>query len=401
MTHIAVIGAGQAAVALLAKLRALGFDGALTLIGDEPTLPYQRPPLSKKYLLGELAADRLQLRPQKFYDEHRIALRLGVPVSRIDTGTRTIVAGKTTIGYDKLALTTGSRALRLPAAIGGSLRGVHAIRTLADVDALAPEFCEGRRLLIVGGGYIGLEAAAVAARKGLRVTLVEVGDRILARVAAPETSGYFRDLHRREGVTLLEGTGLDRLTGTGQVSGAILSDGQVVDVDFVIAGVGVRPATALAETAGIVCDNGIAVDERGRTSAPGVWAAGDCTSFPWRDTRIRLECVQNAVEQAETVAADMLDRPANYAPIPWFWSDQFDTKLQMAGLSTGYDRIVTRRNNDRAISVWYYRGGTFCAVDAIDDSRAYMVGKQLLQAKRTPDPAMVCDPASDLKLLLR
>jgi len=401
MTHIAVIGAGQAAVALLARLRSLGFDGALTLIGEEPTLPYQRPPLSKKYLLGELTADRLQLRPRKFYDENGIALRLGTPVARIDTGARTIIVGETTIGYDKLALTTGSRALRFPAVIGGSLRGVHAIRTLADVDALAPEFCEGRRLLIVGGGYIGLEAAAVAARKGLRVTLVEMGDRILARVASPQTSGYFRDLHRREGVTLLEGAGLDRLIGTGHVSGAVLSNGDALDADFVVVGIGVRPATALAETAGIACDNGIAVDGRGRTSAPGVWAAGDCTSFPWRDTRIRLECVQNAVEQAEAVAADMLERPANYAPVPWFWSDQFDTKLQMAGLSTGYDSIVTRRSGDRAMSVWYYRGGTFCAVDAIDDPRAYMVGKQLLQARRTPDPAMVSDSASDLKLLLR
>lgn len=399
-THIAVVGAGQAAVSLVAKLRSLGFAGRLTVVGEEPFAPYQRPALSKKYLLGEMSADRLALRPDTFYRDNRVELLLGAQVTGIDTAVRTLQLASQTLHFDMLALTTGSRPRKLPAAIGGSLAGVYTIRTRADIDALASEFAQGRHMLVVGGGYIGLEAAAVAIRRGLKVTVVENAPRILARVASAETAGYFDNLHRASGVTLHEGTGVVQLRGDSQVRNVVLSSGAEVAVDFVVAGVGALPCTELAEAAGIHCDNGIAVDERGRTSAGQVWAAGDCTSFPWRGARIRLECVQNAIEQAESVAADMMGLATDYDPTPWFWSDQYDRKLQIAGMNTGYDQVVSRRVSDSAQSFWYFRAGAFCAVDAIDDPRAYLIGKQLLQAGKSPDPALLPDPQFDLKTLL-
>jgi 3-phenylpropionate/trans-cinnamate dioxygenase ferredoxin reductase component len=255
-------------------------------------------------------------------------------------------------------------------------------------------------VLIVGGGFIGLEAAAVARQRGLEVTLIEAAPRILNRVCAPETSDAMRALHRGRGVRILENAALKRLTGEGRVSGAELSDGQVLAVDFVVVGIGITPAMDLALEAGLTIDNAIAVDEMGRTSDPAIWAAGDCAAFVFRGARIRLESVQNAIDQAEAVAANMLGAGKAYAPVPWFWSDQYDSKLQIAGLNTGYDRVVVRQAG-AARSHWYFAGETFLAVDAIDDPRGYMLGKRLLEAGRSPDPAALGDPATDLKALLR
>ena len=286
-------------------------------------------------------------------------------------------------------------------AIGGALGGVHLVRRLADIDAMADDFAPGRRVLIVGGGYIGLEAAAVARQRGLEVVLIEAAPRILQRVAAPETSDHMRALHEGQGVRILENTGLVRLMGTdGRVSGAELSDGQQLAVDLAVVGIGITPATALAESAGLVLDNGIAVDALGRSSDPAIWAAGDCASFPWCGGRIRLESVQNAIDQAEAVAANMLGAGQDYLPQPWFWSDQYDMKLQIAGLNTGYDRVVIRQAGE-ARSHWYFAGPRLLAVDAMNDARAFMLGKRLLEAGRSPDPAALADPATDLKTLLR
>lgn len=401
MAHHVIVGAGQAGASLAAKLRAEGFAGDITLIGSEDALPYQRPPLSKQYLLGEMNAERLHLRPRSFYDEQGIALRLGRPVTRIDRQARRVTVGDAALPYDQLALTTGSTPRHLPAAVGGDLHGVYVVRTLADVDAMAPEFTEGRRVLIVGGGYIGLEAAAVASKRGLQVTLVEMADRILQRVAAPETSDYFRALHRAHGVDIREGVGLARLTGDDAVTGAELADGSTLEVDFVVVGVGIVPATEIAEVAGLEIENGIKVDATGRTSDPTIWAAGDCASFPYRGGRIRLESVQNAIDQAELVARNMMGAGMAYDPVPWFWSDQYDVKLQIAGLNGGYDTIVARQGDSGAASFWYFRGAQFLAVDAMNDPRAYMIGKRLLEAGKSPDRAVISDPASDLKALLK
>jgi len=322
-------------------------------------------------------------------------------VDAIDTANHQIAVQGGMMPYDALVLATGSVPHRLPAAIGGALDGVHVVRGLADVDAMAPRFVQGAKVLIVGGGYIGLEAASVAAKLGLEVTLVEMAPRILQRVAAPETSAFFRDLHKGHGVDLREGVGLERLTGDGVVSGAVLTDGTELAVDFVIVGVGVAPATALAEAAGITLDNGISVDAQGRTSAPDVWAAGDCASFPYRDERIRLESVPNAIEQAEVVAENLMGAEKDYLAKPWFWSDQYDVKLQIAGLNTGYDRVVTRGAAPGPVSFWYYAGETLLAVDAANDPRGYMVGKRLIEAGKSPSVDAIADAGTDLKALLK
>jgi 3-phenylpropionate/trans-cinnamate dioxygenase ferredoxin reductase subunit len=402
MSHIIVIGAGQAGSSLVAKLRKDGFDGQVTLIGAESVLPYQRPPLSKAYLLGDMTLERLFLRPERFYSDQDITVRLGHAVRAIDPVAKTVTVGDDVIAYDQLALTTGSEPRRLPTAIGGDLGGVHVVRTLGDVDTMAPRVTKGARALIVGGGYIGLEAAAVAAKLGVQVTLVEMADRILQRVAAPETSNYFRALHAGPGVDIREGVGLDRLTGTdGRVSGAVLTDGTTLDLDMVVAGVGIMPSTGLAEMAGLTLNNGIEVDDLGRTSDASIWAAGDCASFLHRGTRIRLESVPHAIDQAENVAANMLGGEVEYRAKPWFWSDQYDVKLQIAGLNTGYDRIITRGGDGLTKSFWYYQGDTLLAVDAMNDPRAYMVGKRLIEAGKSPDPSVVADALTDLKVLLR
>ena len=402
MAHIVVIGAGQAGASLVARLRKNGFNGDITLIGAEPVLPYQRPPLSKAYLLGDMTLERLFLRPAAFYDDQNITVKLGQSVTAIDPVAKTVTLGDEVVGYDQLALTTGSDPRRLPAAIGGDLDGVFVVRGLEDVDAMAPAVVPGAKVLIVGGGYIGLEAAAVAAKKGVSVTLVEMADRILQRVAAPETSDYFRALHRSHGVDIREGVGLDRLLGTdGKVTGAVLSDGTELVVDFVIAGVGITPATGVAELAGLALNNGIEVDALGRTSDPAIWAAGDCACFPYKGGRLRLESVPNAIDQAECVAGNMLGGEKAYVPQPWFWSDQYDVKLQIAGLNTGYDRVISRQGEGHSASFWYYQGDTLLAVDAMNDPRAYMIGKRLIEAGKSPDPAVIADAGRDLKALLR
>lgn len=401
MVHVVVVGAGQAGAACVAKLRNGGFDGEITLIGAEPNPPYQRPPLSKAYLLGDMSLERLYLRPQSFYAEERIEMILGDPVTEVDAGERTVTHGNQVVDYDHLVLATGSAPRRLPSSIGGDLKGVHVVRTLWDVDHIAPEFAPGRRVLIVGGGYIGLEAAAVAAKKGLQVALVEAAPRILQRVACAETADYFRKLHGDNGVAIAEGVGLDHLVGDkGRVAGAVLSDGRTLDIDFAIAGVGITPETALAEAAGCRIDNGIWTDARGRTSVEGIWAAGDCTSFPYKGGRIRLESVPNAIDQAELVAENIMGAGRDYVAKPWFWSDQYDVKLQIAGLNTGYDRVVTRAG-EGAVSFWYYGGDTLLAVDAMNDPRAYMVGKRLIEAGKSPPADAVADASVELKTLLR
>lgn len=406
MTEIVIIGAGQAGSALAIKLRKLGFDGKLTLIGEESTLPYRRPPLSKSYLLGEMPVARLALRPREFYDKYAIDLRLGTEAMAIDRAAKTVTMGDDILHYDQLALTTGSIARGLPADMGDGLAGVYRLRSLLDADAMLTELTPNRRVLIIGGGYIGLEVAAASAMRGLRVTVVEVAERILHRVASAETADYFRTLHRRHGVTVIEGVGVMQLDGTDRVERVRLADGDCLEVDFVVVGIGIMPATALADLAGLAIADGIRVDAYGRSSDESIWAAGDCAAFPYRGRQIRLESVPHAIEQAECVAANMLAiakdglvRP--YLAAPWFWSDQYDVKLQIAGLNTGYDVAIRRpgRHGD-AFSVWYYRGQRLCAVDAINDPQAYMIGKKLIAGDISPPCAVIGDGTYDLKALL-
>ena len=403
MSHFVIIGAGQAGCSLVAKLRAEGFAGQITLVGSEPVPPYQRPPLSKAYLLGEMTQDRLYLRPVEFYADHDITLRLSTHAMTIDTAARTVaLSDGSSLTYDALALTTGSTPRRLPVAVGGDLAGVYTVRSLADADAMEPEFREDRNLLVIGGGYIGLEGAAVAAKKGLNVTVIEMAPRILQRVAAPQTSDYIRALHQAHGVTIRENTGLDRLLGDGHVTGALLSDGTEIPVDFAIVGVGITPNTGLAASAGLILDNGIATDAQGRTSDPHIWAAGDCASLVYKGQRIRIESVGNAIDQAEIVALNMMGQTADYIPAPWFWSDQYDCKLQIGGLNIGYDAVHVKPGATPDVqSNWYYQGDRLIAVDAMNDARNYMIGKRLIEAGKSPVPEVITDPATDMKALLK
>ncbi|MFN7011203.1 MAG: NAD(P)/FAD-dependent oxidoreductase [Allorhizobium sp.] len=401
--RLVIIGAGQAAFALAAKLRSLKDERPITILGAEDCYPYQRPPLSKKYLLGEMSFDRLLFRPEAWYGENNVEIRLSTPVEDIDRANKAVrLFDGSTIAYDTLAIATGATPRRLPEVIGGHLAGVFTVRDKADADRLAEEMRPGRRLLIVGGGYIGLEAAAVARHLGLEVTVIEMADRILARVAAKETADAMRAIHLAHGVAIREKTGLSRLIGeNGRVVAAELSDGTRLDVDVVIAGIGVTANDALAARAGIETAGGIVVDAFGLTSDPSIYAMGDCAVFDWKGQQIRLESVQNAVDQAEAAAAAMIGGVEPYRPKPWFWSDQYDVKLQIAGFNLGYDETIVRPGvREGSLSIWYFAKGEFIAVDAINDAKAYVTGKKLLDMGRTPDRTAVADPAFDLKALL-
>ncbi|NTE85878.1 NAD(P)/FAD-dependent oxidoreductase [Agrobacterium rubi] len=400
---LVIVGAGQAGFALAAKLRALKDERPIVIIGSEDVPPYQRPPLSKKYLMGEMSFDRLQFRSAEWFAENNVEIRLSTWVEEIDRAAKTVrMQDGSTLAYDKLALATGAAPRLLPAGVGGDLDGVLTVRDKRDADRLMDDMQPGRRLLVIGGGYIGLEAAAVARQLGLEVTLIEMADRILQRVAAPETAAIIRDIHLSHGVSIREKTGLTRLIGTdGRVSAAELSDGSMLDVDFVIAGIGVTPNDRLARESGLDVGNGILVDQFTRTSDPDIYAMGDCALLPFNDADVRLESVQNAVDQAEAAAIILSGDEKPYQPKPWFWSDQYDVKLQIAGFNHGYDETLVRPGQrEGSHSVWYFKQGRFVAVDAINDAKAYVSGKKLLDTGKEPNRAVLTDHAADLKLLL-
>jgi 3-phenylpropionate/trans-cinnamate dioxygenase ferredoxin reductase subunit len=388
-----IIGGGQAGFALAAKLRALKDVRPITIIGAEDVLPYQRPPLSKKYLLGEMSFDRLLFRPEHWYPDNNVEIRLSTWAEQINRDTKQVaLQDGSLLKYGTLALATGSTPRKLPAAIGGDLEGVYVARDKRDADLLADEMRPGRRVLIIGGGYIGLEAAAVARHRGLEVTVIEMADRILQRVAAKETADIIRVIHESHDVAIRK---------NGHVAAAELSDGSVIDVDFVVVGIGVVPNDQLAKEAGLDVANGIIVDEFARTSDPSIFAMGDCAALPWKDGRIRLESVQNAVDQAEAVAAVIAGGNEPYDAKPWFWSDQYDVKLQIAGFNLGYDETLLRPGTrEGAHSIWYFKKGEFIAVDAINDAKAYVTGKKLLESGINPDRAILADAGVDLKQLL-
>ncbi len=401
---LVVVGGGQAAASTILKLRALGDERPVVLFTNEKLAPYQRPNLSKKYLRGELELSDLLVRPSEWYPAHGVELKLNQTIEAIERSKKHVRLSDGSVqNYSNLVLATGGEPRRLPAAIGGDLAGVYTLRDIADADRLAPLFTAGKRLVIIGGGYIGLEAAAVGAQLGLEVTLIEMADRILQRVAAKETSDYFRDLHQRHAVRILESTQLIRMTGDGgKVSQVEISTGESLPVDFVIVGAGISPRTALAEAAGLEVDGGILVDAACRTSDPSILAAGDCATFDWNGTRIRLESVQNATDQGEAAAATLAGQDSDYRPVPWFWSDQYDVKLQIAGLNRNYSECVIRPGTrDQAMSVWYYRADQLLAVDAMNDARSFMTAKRLLQKGISPSQDLVRNPESDLKALLQ
>ena len=399
---IVIIGAGQAAASFISRSIALQQPLPLLLIGDEAFPPYQRPPLSKKYLLGELARERLFIRLQQWYADHGVTTYFNTRVESIDPdNSQVLITGGKTITYSRLLLCTGSRARNLANAIGGNLPGVFTLRSIADVDRIKPIFRAHSRLLILGGGYIGLETAAVARQLGLEVVLLEMAERILQRVAASKTADYFRTLHQSRGVDVRESTQVVRLTEcNNRVSGAQLDNGKIIEADLVLVGIGGDANSELAEAAGLECHNGIAVNLTGQTSHADIYAAGDCCSFRRDGTRIRLESVQNAADQGDLVARVLAGEKTHYQALPWFWSEQYDCRLQIAGLNSGFDQTVLRPGNDGRQSVWYYRDHQLIAVDAMNDPKAYAFGRKMISANINPPPAVIADPQTDLKKLI-
>jgi 3-phenylpropionate/trans-cinnamate dioxygenase ferredoxin reductase subunit len=401
---IIIVGAGQAAASFLSRHVALGNNHPVTLIGEEPHPPYQRPPLSKKYLLGQLERERLLIRPAEWYANQDINTRFSTRIASInrDQQALTSTSGEV-IEYDRLILATGSSARQLPDAVGGTLDGVYTLRSIADIDRMVEQFQANKKLLIIGGGYIGLEAAAVGRTLGLKVTLVEMADRILQRVAATETSDYFRTLHSGHGVDLRESARMKRLLEQdGRVTGAELESGEIIDADLVLVGIGGFANTELAEAAGLNCDNGIAVNQICQTSDANIYAAGDCCSFVRDGQRIRLESVQNASDQGDLIARVFAGETLNYDALPWFWSDQYDCKLQIVGLNQGHNKTVLRRGDkSESLSVWYYNDDQLLAIDAMNDAKAYAFGRKIIEAGKHPSHAEIADPATDLKALAK
>ncbi len=401
---IVIVGAGQAAASFISRHVALGNQTPVVLLGEEAYPPYQRPPLSKKYLLGELEQERLFIRPADWYAEHGVTTHYNTRVESIDAANKSVqTSSGDSLSYEKLVICTGSSARQLPAAVGGDLPGVFTLRSIADIEPMQTQFIKGKRLLIIGGGYIGLEAAAVARQLGMSVTLLEMAPRILQRVAAERTSDYFRKLHTGHGVLIRESCSLKTLMEKdGRVCGGELDTGEVIDADLVLVGIGGQANTELAEAAGLQCDNGIKVDEQCRTSDPDIFAAGDCCNFSRDGIAVRLESVQNASDQGDLVARVIHGEDKSYTATPWFWSDQYDCRLQIAGLNLGHDHTVTRHGeDDQSLSVWYYAGEQLIAVDAMNDPKSYAFGRKLIEAGKNPAPEVIEDPATDLKALVK
>jgi len=404
--RIAIVGAGQAAAQAVETLHKRGYQGSITLVGDEALLPYQRPPLSKKFLAGTLDRDRLLIRHAAHYTDHAVDLRLGFAAASIDRAQRRVeIVDGSSVEYDGLLLATGSHPRLLPLP-GAELAGVHYLRSVADVDRLRAELAPGRRAVIIGGGYIGLEVAATCREAGLDVTVLEAADRVMNRVVSPAVSAFYEAEHARHGVDIRCGTRIDSLVpgeasaGTDRVAAVRLEDGHEVLADFVLVAIGVAPTDALARATGLECDNGILVDEYCRTSDPNIWAAGDCARHPsiHYGTRVRLESVDNAFEQGTSAALNMLGIRTVHDKVPWFWSDQFDLKMVIVGLSAAHDEVVLRGDPaSRAFSVCYLRDGELIAVETVNHTKDQMAARKLIPVRARPDLAKLSDPALPLK----
>ena len=396
--NIVIIGAGQAGIQAVESLRKEGFTGPITMVGDEAYPPYQRPPLSKAYLLGAFERARLFLKADNYYAEAGCEPILNTSAKAIHRAERMVELNDgRKLAYDKLLLATGARVrkLRCP---GADLPGVHYLKTIADVDGLQSVFQSGKRIAIVGGGYIGLEVAAVGAKRGLDVTVFEAMDRLMARAVSPQLSAFYASEHEKAGVKLKLNTGVEGFEGNGKVE-RIRAGGQTYETDIVLVGIGVIPCQELAETAGLACTDGIMVDQNARTSDPHIWSAGDCTRHTGREGQeIRLECVQNAIDQAKHAAMAMTGKPKTYSEVPWFWSDQYDLKLQIAGLARPTDTLVQRGDPaSRKFAVFHLRDGVVAAVEAVNAAPEYLIGKKMIAEGKSVAPEMLADLSIPMK----
>ncbi len=404
-THITIVGGGQAASQLVASLRLEGFAGGMRLIGEEPHLPYQRPPLSKAFLSGEEGIDRVILRSRETYEKEHVELLLGVRVDAIDRTKRTLLLSDgRTLDFDALVLATGTRARPLPVP-GAGLAGVFVLRGIDDALALQAAITAGKRMAVIGGGYVGLEAAATASKLGAHVTVIEAMPRLLARVASPELSAHMLAVHRAHGVDVRLGAAVSHLIGSGRtgVDAVAVQNGPPLSADIVLVGIGATANVEIAAAAGLTVDNGIVVDEFMRSSDPAIYAIGDCANHPskFNGGRLRLESVQGAVDQAVTAAKTLTGKQEPYAAVPWFWSDQYDERLQMAGVPAAGDATVVRRYPDtKQLTVWRLRGDRLTGVEAVNASKDYMAGRRLIDSGKPVEAARLEDPAVGAKQLL-
>jgi len=401
--RVVIVGAGHAAGQLVASLKQKKFAGQIVLVGDEKYLPYQRPPLSKKFLSGDLPTERLFVKPPAFYDDPQINLRLDTLITKIDRAGKILrTESGDDIPYDTLILALGSRVRQLPIE-GADLDGVHYLRNIIDVDGIRSELENKKNAVIVGAGYIGLEVAAVTRQLGLDVTVVEMADRVMSRVVSPEISDFYQIEHTSHGVKLRLATGITAFRGENRIEAVETAEGELIPADFVVVGVGILPNTGLAIDAGLDVDDGIVVNDGCQTSDPNIYAVGDCTRHPNAiyDRQLRLESVHNALEQAKTAVSNICGDDAHYSEVPWFWSDQYDLKLQIAGLSTGYDDVIIRGNPaDRSFACLYMKNGMLIATDAVNSPKEFVQSKALIANRTKLDRDQIANTEIQLKELL-
>ena len=404
MKDLVIVGAGQSAAQCVLTLKRNNFERPIVVIGEEDHLPYQRPPLSKDYLSGDVGLDRIYMKTQDFYDQNNVTVKISTKVLSLDRKEKMIHLSKgVDLPYENLVLATGSRVRQLEVE-GSGLKNINYLRSINDSNSLKEQFKKGKSLVIIGAGYIGLEVAAAAVKKGMRVTVVEMENRVMSRTVDPIISDYFDTLHRNKGVEIILGSALEKFEGKAFVEKVVCTDGTTLDADSVVVGVGILPNQELAESAGLRCNNGILVDEFGRTEDPSIFACGDCTNHPnfYVNKNIRLESVHNALEQAKTVALSLLGKPEKYDQVPWFWSDQFEEKLQIVGLSGDHDKTVVRGSiEENFFMLFYLKKGELIAVDSVNNPKDFLISKKLVANKLKISSDVLGDQSVDLKDLLK
>tara|TARA_B110000014_G_scaffold40075_1_gene26149 strand:+ start:43 stop:1257 length:1215 start_codon:yes stop_codon:yes gene_type:complete len=404
MKDLVIVGGGQSAAQCVLTLRRNDFKAPITIISEEHHLPYQRPPLSKEYLAGEVSLDRVYMKSQDFFDQNNVVIKHSMKAISLDRESKTVnLSSGDNIEYKNLVIATGSRVRELDVE-GSHLKNINYLRTIDDSNDLKKYFKSGKKLVIIGAGYIGLEVAAAAVKKGLKVTVVEMADRVMNRTVDPIISEYFDNLHRAHGVEIFLESALERFEGKSGVEKVICNNNKTVEADGVVVGVGILPNQEIAESAGLKCNNGILVDEYGRTEDPSIFACGDCTNHPsfYMKKNIRLESVHNALEQAKTVALSLMGKPEKYDQVPWFWSDQYDDKLQIVGLSGDHDEIVTRGSVETGTFLLFYlKKGELIAVDSVNNPKDFLISKKLVANKLKISSDVLCDQSVDLKGLLK
>ena len=404
MKNLVIVGTGQSAAQCVLTLIRNKFKGQITLVGAEKHLPYQRPPLSKEYLSDEVTLKRVYMKTKEFFDQNDVKIISSTQVISIDRNKKSLDLSRGgNLSYEKLVLATGSRVRKLDVE-GSHLSNISYLRTIEEANKLKEYFKFGKKLVVIGAGYIGLEVAATAIKKGLSVAVVEMGDRVMNRTVDPIISKYFDSLHRRKGVEIILEAALEKFEGNNKVERIICTNGKVLEADGAVIGVGILPNQEIAKSAGLKCNNGILVDEYGRTEDPSIFACGDCTNHPnpSLNKNLRLESVHNALEQAKTVALSLVDKPEKYDQVPWFWSDQYDERLQIVGLSGDHDEVVTRGSiAEGSFMLFYFKKGELIAVASVNNSREFLISKKLVANKLKISSDVLCDQSVDLKDLVK